>query len=358
MKGKLSLRGIHVKTTGIIIGLLVLSGCFGGSFNRTEEANRRLQWPSPPLPARVTWVQEIRGAKDGGVDKGMWNRLGNLISGGDEGEQVIGNPYGVYMDSRKRLFIVDSAKAMVHIIDKQEKKYSTIGGGDENPFRLPIAITEDDDERVYITDPGGGIVYRYNLRDATLQPFVSLDAGRPTGIAFNVRNRLLYVVDTTAHQIVVFDLRGQERFRIGSRGDAPGRFNYPTDVATDGSGMVYVSDALNGRVQVFKAEGTFVRAFGSHGDSEGAFARPKGIAVDRDGHIYVADGVLDTIKIFNDAGQILLELGGSGGGAGQFQMPSGIFIDDSGLIYVADSLNRRIQVLRYLGDAGMPDERQ
>lgn len=349
--------GSIVKTAGVIAGILVLSGCIPGSSLRTEEANRRLQWPPSPLPARITWVKEIRGAGDGGVGKGFWNRFGTLLSGGDEDEQVIGKPYGVYVDARRRLFIVDSAKGMVHIIDMQEKKYSTIGGGDDNPFRIPIAITEDDEEQVYITDPGGGVVYRYNLRDGSLKPFVSLDAGRPTGIAFNVRNRLLYVVDTAAHQIVVFDLKGQERFRIGNRGDAPGRFNYPTDLAIDRNGQVYVSDALNGRVQILKAEGTFVRAFGSPGDSEGAFARPKGIAVDRDGHIYVADGVLDTIKIFNDAGQILLELGGNGVGAGQFQMPSGIFIDDSGLIYVADTLNRRIQVFRYLGDAGMPDEK-
>jgi DNA-binding beta-propeller fold protein YncE len=155
------------------------------------------------------------------------------------------------------------------------------------------------------------------------------------------------VSETAAHQVLLFDLNGRERFRIGHNGSKAGQFNFPTDLFIDKTGKLYVTDALNARIQVFSADNKFVRAFGEEGDGEGEFSKPKGVAVDSDGNIYVCDSLRDSVQIFDSTGRLLMEFGGRGQSAGTFWMPSGIYIDRD-VIYVADTYNHRVQVFRYL----------
>ena len=325
---------------------LCLVSCASAPSPRESGLKREIQWPSLPLTARIVWVKEIRDYQDAGIGKGFWQKVTDFFTG--EEDSRIGKPYGVYFDDRQRLFIVDVAYAMVHAMDLKENRYSVIGEDNGKAFRSPIGITGDDEGNLYITDSAAGSIYRYSQSKGRLEPFIASDLGRPTGIAFNRKNRLLYITDTTAHQIAVFDLRGNFRLRIGSRGDGPGHFNYPTDLFVDGRGRLYVTDALNSRVSIFSAEGAHLKTFGRPGDTGGSFAKPKGIAVDSSGNIYVCDALLDTVQIFNENGEFLLSFGSNGSNAGEFWMPSGIYIDRNDTIYVADSYNRRVQVFRYL----------
>jgi sugar lactone lactonase YvrE len=261
------------------------------------------------------------------------------------------------MDKSGRLFIVDTAFRLVHVMDSKAMTYTTIGQGDQPVFSKPIAITGDDDGNVYITDSAGGVVYRYSLRDTKLTPFTRA-LERPTGIAFNHNNRLLYVTDTTDNRVVVLDLNGRERFRIGKFGDAPGQFNHPTDLFIDKSGILYVTDPLNSRIQLFSPEGTFLRAFGRAGDAVGDFSKPKGVAVDGEGNIYVCDALFDAVEVFDKSGKFQLVLGNRGSSEGEFWMPSGIYIDDDDTIYVADTYNRRVQVFRHVRSGAPQGEKR
>lgn len=199
---------------------LGLASCAMAPSPRESGRQREIQWPPLPLTARIVWVKEIRDYQDAGISKGFWQQVADFFTG--EEENRIGKPYGVYFDDRNRLFIVDVAHAMVHAMDLKENNYALIGAGSEQLFRSPVGITGDDEDNLYITDSGGGSIYRYNLRKSRLEPFIIADLGRPTGIAFNRNNRLLYITDTTSHQIAVFDLRGNFRLRIGSRGRVRG----------------------------------------------------------------------------------------------------------------------------------------
>lgn len=313
---------------------------------RAPPPDRELQWPPLPMPSRITWVREIGSYRDLGVTKGFWQRVVDFVAG--EVDAGFGKPYGVYVDDRDRIFIVDVGHSVVHVMDQPEKLYSVIGAGKVPAFRTPIAVTEDDSDNVYITDAGTGIVYRYALKERKLERFTKFLMARPTGIAFNKQNRLFYVSDTGSHQVVVIDMSGNERMRIGTRGTGPGQFNYPTDLVVDKDGWLYVTDALNARIQIFSPQGRFKSSFGKPGDTPGSFAKPKGVAVDSDGHIYVCDSMFDAVQIFNQDGRLLLDFGTHGAKTGQFWMPSGLFIDRNDFIYVSDSYNRRVQVFKYL----------
>lgn len=338
------------KIAGLILILLcavpaLLAGCAAVQAPPGNAA-QELLWPPPPAEARIQWVMEIQNRLDAGIGKTFWQRVVEFVAGQEK--DVIGKPYGIYADARERIFVADTGMRAVHEFDRKEKEYSLIGR--ENPVGLqtPIALTADDMENLYITDSAAATVFRYSIRDKILTRFITVNLERPTGIAFHAKKRLLYITDTANHQVVVFDLRGIERFRIGGRGEAAGSFNYPTDLFVDTRGDLYVTDALNARIQTFSAEGRFLRMFGTAGDVAGYLSKPKGVAVDSDSHIYVCDALQDSVQIFDRAGTLMLAFGENGTAPGQFWMPSGIFIDSSDTIYVADSYNRRIQVFKYL----------
>ena len=324
---------------------IVLNGCT--AVNRTQDlTNQDLLWPSAPFDPRIQWVKNIHDRQDAGIEKSFWKRVVEFVAG--EEKDGIGKPYGVYVDNRKRLFIADTGRGIVHEYDTNGNEYFIIGNNEKRELLTPIALTGDDAGNLYITDSAAGAVFRYNIREKILIEFIAGKLVQPTGIAFNSKKNLLYITDTASHQIVVFDLQGFERFRIGGRGGSSGYFNYPTDLCVDSGGDLYVTDALNARIQVFSADGKFLRMFGTAGDSAGYFAKPKGVAVDSEGHVYVSDAIQDSVQIFDKTGALMLVFGESGNGAGQFWMPSGLFIDSSDTIYVSDSYNQRIQMFQYL----------
>ncbi len=156
---------------------------------------------------------------------------------------------------------------------------------------------------------GAGGDFEYALTAAGPTPL-----GRPTGLAFSPRSKRLFVVDTLAHAIHVFDRRRELVATFGGRGEEAGRFNFPTHIAWAAPDELFVTDALNFRVQILDEEGRPRGVFGRHGDGSGDMAMPKGIAVDADGVVYVVDGLFDSVQLFGRDGAFLLTVGRQGGG--------------------------------------------
>jgi DNA-binding beta-propeller fold protein YncE len=171
---------------------------------------------------------------------------------------------------------------------------------------------------------------------------------RPTGIARDAQRGSVYVVDTHAHDIKVFNDDGQLTNVIGQRGEENGEFNFPTHL-TFVADKLYVTDTMNSRVQIFDADGNFIGEFGKLGLNIGNLVRPKGVAVDSAGNIYVIESLYDKMLVFNDQGQTLLALGDSGKEIGEFYLPSGVWIDNHDQVYIADMYNGRVTVLQFLG---------
>lgn len=169
---------------------------------------------------------------------------------------------------------------------------------------------------------------------------------QPTGIAYSVVNKQIWVVETKAHRIAVLNEKGELIKQIGERGNAPGQFNFPTYIWIDKLGTVYVVDAMNYRVQIFDKNGEFMSMFGEIGDASGYFTRPKGVATDSFGHIYIADALFHVVQVFDRNGKLLYVFGSQGQDKEQFWMPTGIYIDDNNFIYIADSYNSRVQIFQ------------
>ncbi len=328
-----------------LAGLLLLAACTGQNMAVPETAETVPTWPPAPLEAKITWVKEYQILEDTASRRGLWGKVTDFFLG-----PIIANmtrPYGVCTDNNQRLFVADTGGSLIHVFDMHQEKYFAIEGENEFRLRSPIGVTYVAGF-LYITDSARGQILRYDFEKGILRPWSTYQQGRPTGIGYAENSGLFYVSDTAAHEVIVFNQAGTEKFRFGGRGTAGGEFNFPTDIWIDAVGQVYVTDALNARIQIFTDSGEFISNFGHPGDTPGSFAKPKGLAVDLAGHIYVCDALFDAVQVFDAKGQLLISFGDNGTRPGQFWMPSGIFIDQQNQIFVADTYNRRIQVFKYL----------
>jgi DNA-binding beta-propeller fold protein YncE len=208
---------------------------------------------------------------------------------------------------------------------------------------------------VYVADSRLREVFQLDRAGELVRAVAHGDLQRPSSVAFDPSQRRLYVGDSKAHVVHVFNEQGTKVASLGSLGGGPGQFNSPTHLAMTPQGDVVVTDALNFRVEVFGTDGQYRYQLGRIGDGAGNFAAPKGVAVDRDGHIYVADAMFDAVQIFDAEGRLLLGFGEQGQQSGQFWIPNGLYIDEEQRLFVADAYNRRIQVFRIVSPTAEPE---
>lgn len=147
----------------------------------------------------------------------------------------------------------------------------------------------------------------------------------------------LFVADTTARVVHVFDLKTREYARVTRANGQP--FDQPVGLACDPSGRLYVADSSAGVIYVFDSAQKQIAEIG-----RGQLGRPCGLAFDaRQSRLFVADAGRHDVAVFSSAGQFQAVIGSRGTQLGQFNFPTNVALDSKGRLYVSDSLNFRIQ---------------
>jgi DNA-binding beta-propeller fold protein YncE len=259
------------------------------------------------------------------------------------------------VDSRGRAIVTDPGANGIHIFDFENHKYKFIERRDKGreSMRAPQCVAVDAQDNIYVSDSEAGKIFVFEPGGKFRRTIGSLKGGegyfkRPTGIAVDSAAKRIYVTDTLRDKVFVLDMDGAVLQTIGRRGNGEVEFNLPTEVLVRDQDL-FVVDAMNFRVQFLNRSGGFETEVGRLGDSRGSMFRPKGIGVDSEGHLYVVDGLWGVIQVFDRQGRLLYYFGTRGTGIGEFQLPAGLFIDHDDRIFVVDSFNRRIQVFRYFG---------
>jgi DNA-binding beta-propeller fold protein YncE len=329
-----------------VCSLALLSFCNGCESNSNKlslHPDVQLAWPAPPEKARIVYLGVISTEADLKAKNSWTEGLGELLFGKSK-IGVLVAPSDVAIDQSDRLFVTDSGGAAVHIFDLNKRRYKQFAALDGRQKLLkPVGLTIVGN-RIYVVDSVLRKVCVFDKDGKFMFSFGREHFSRPSGIAYSQEDEIVYVTDTADHTIEVFTRGGKFIEQIGSRGLGPGRFNFPTHLWVDKSGILYVSDTLNYRIQMFSRDRRFLRMFGQQGDRPSNFAHPCGVATDAFGNIYVTDRQFENVQLFDQQGQILLAFGQEGTHAGQFWLPAGLFIDRRNRIYVADSFNKRIQV--------------
>ena len=328
---------------GALLAAVAAGGCASSQGSRHGDVHA--VWPLPPAPARIALVQSVQGARDF-AKPGFFRSVGNLLTGSKR--HTLLRPQGVAVD-QERLYVTDQERQGVHVFHFNSSKSAFIDHVGDVFFVSPVGVAACDG-KIAVSDSALKKVF---LLWPDGRPAGTIEKPgefkRPTGLAFAAGEKLLYVVDTLANEVCVFDLSGKLLRRFGAPGNDAGQFNYPTHVFVDQYEKVYVTDSLNFRVQVFDRKGQFQLAIGKLGDASGHLAVPKGVGVDRLGHIYVVDSYLTTVQIFDEEGRFLLAFGEPGERPGAFHVPTGLTVDGTNRIFVCDSYNSRVQVFQYVG---------
>jgi DNA-binding beta-propeller fold protein YncE len=306
-----------------------------------------LFWPPAPAQPRIAFVETISRPADAGIERGFFRRLVDFVFGARD-ERLV-RPMAVVSD-QDMLFVADPGARGVHRFDRRGGDYAVIRRAKDEPLPSPVGLARGAAGEIYVSDSELRAIFVIRPGTKVATPVrLAAALAQPTGLAYDAASARLFVADTAAHCVRVFDRDGSLAATIGQRGTDNGEFNFPTLLWRTPQGRLYVTDAMNFRVQMFDEGGNFIGKFGGAGDGTGDLPREKGVASDRYGHIYIVDSLFHAVQIFDESGQLLLSLGALGHGRGEFWLPTGIFIGDDDRIYVADSYNRRVQVFRYLG---------
>ena len=263
---------------------------------------------------------------------------------------ILQRPQSGVVDKDGRILVTDTSRQAVFVFDPNEGRLNVWeDAGDRRRFVSPTGIAPGEDGDIYVADAELGIVARINHSGKSIGVIGRGELRRPVGLVFDASTRQLYVADTHAHDIKVFDAEGRLLRTLGQHGEKPGEFNYPTYLALS-KGELYVADTMNARVQVLDVEtGQPKRIIGERGMNVGNLVRPKGVAVDEEGNVYVVESYYDRLLVFNKGGEFLMPIGGMGQGIGNFYLPSGVWIDARNRIFVADMFNGRVSLFQFLG---------
>jgi DNA-binding beta-propeller fold protein YncE len=337
--------GLLIRSVMVICIALMLDSC--APSERKAEDSVPLVWPPAPAAARIAFIGSFSRPEDLGITRGLFRRISDFLTGESDAKLV--RPMAVVRSSGF-LFVADPGAKGVHRFHPAGGRYDLVRGANDSPLPSPVGLALGANGDVYVTDSVLAGVFVIKSGTASAVPVALRQPLRqPTGIAYDAVAGRLFVVDTGAHRVFVFNPDGTLHSSFGERGAGNGEFNYPTLLWRTQQGRLYLNDSLNFRVQILDEDGHFMGKFGRVGDGSGDLARHKGIATDRSGHVYVVDALFHAIQIFDESGGFLLSVGSMGQNRGEFWLPTGIFISDDDTIYVADSYNQRVQMFRYVG---------
>ncbi|WP_455210090.1 6-bladed beta-propeller [Kaarinaea lacus] len=205
--------------------------------------------------------------------------------------------------------------------------------------------------RIYVTDTVARLVVLFDVPGRNFK-LIGSDGGpgqitKPIGIAVSRTDGTVYVADITAKRIVVYDKDGNFLRAIGGSEI----LKRPTGVAVSPDGLtLWVVD--NGGVDtqshhLYKFDaisGELLQTVGSRGKEPGEFNLPLQAATGPDGTVYVVDGGNFRVQAFNPDGSYKRSFGAIGTRSGQFSRPKGISVDPEGNIYVVDSSFGNFQI--------------
>ena len=216
-------------------------------------------------------------------------------------------------------------------------------------LRTPLGLDLGPGDLAYVADVGIRKVVAIDAEGKVRSVYGRAgELENPTDAALSPDGSRLYVTDSKAHKIVVFDLaKAEVTGAFGSRGKGEGEFNFPSALAFGPEGDLFVVDQMNARVQVLTPEGEYLDHLGALGVTFGNFVRPKDVVVDEVGFIYVTDNAFNNLQLFDADFSLLTFVGEGGTQPGRFHGVSGIAVRGDRFA-VVDQLGRRLQIFRFL----------
>ena len=258
-------------------------------------------------------------------------------------------PLGLAIDESDRIYIADAGNNRVQVIDATGNYITEFGGRgwQTGEFDHPsdIALSFQRSYRhLYVADTRNNRVQYCNFVDQIFYPLSQSIEGtlldQPEGIGIG-RNGEVYVVDTSNHRWIEFNVSGVPVVARGSFGSGTEQLWNPTDLAVDTHGNVYVVDTGNHLIKKYDFSGNPISAWGGEGDRLGQLREPKCIALDDWNYLYVTDSGNRRIQVFAPDGESITEFS-----TPTLFEPIGIAVSKSERVFVSDAESNDIKVFQ------------
>lgn len=337
----------------VCAGVVLLPACAPIPVQRIQKDLGPPVYPGPPDEPRFVYERTIYSSGDIAIDSGTLE-FRRLLTGETRRGEALNKPNAVAV-FQGRIFLSDSAEGVIRVFDVPNSRHFKIGVDDPGKLSKPLGIDVDRNGNLYVADTTAKAIMIYD-RDGKFVRKVGNAKwfDRLANVTVDPKGDRIYLVDvggvsSQQHRVRVVDAAsGEHLFDFGKRGKDAGEFNFPRDLAVNKDGLLYIVDAGNFRVQVFDRNGRFVKSFGSLGRQFGQFARPKEIAIDPTGNVYIVDTAFGNFQIFSPEGELLMFIGSRSeqDGPARYMLPSGIAVDEDGRVYMVDQWFRKVDIFR------------
>lgn len=270
--------------------------------------------------------------------------LGRLLFGAPERLSPVHIPRSVAVDDTGRIWIADEGARALHMFHVLGNEYMVIRKAGKVALRCPVGVDVDLHGRVYLVDACLRQIFVFDRTGEYLRRLLGKRNRHtlvaPSDIAVSIDLRRIYVTDPGRHEVLVFNQEGEEVGRLETSPERGG-LQTPLRLAV-GLKDVYVLDTGARRVEVFDSRGNYSRSI-----RWGPVRRPSAFGIDRStGLVYIGDPDYETVLVYSSRGRRISLIGQSGDAIDQFHKPYDIYVDTHGRVYVVDSLSRKVVVFR------------
>ncbi len=182
-----------------------------------------------------------------GKPLGTWKR-------GRTAEDQPAIPGRILVAPNGMLYLSEPNNRRVLVFDANEKQMGTISEG----LSAPSGLAMDGEGRLYVMDSANAVVNVYDKGGKLQASFGQKGTGPgefsvPRDVAVD-RQGHIFVADTLNHRVQVFENAGKHILSLGHKGTKTSEFNGPEGLLIGPDDRLYVADRGNGRVQAFNIE--------------------------------------------------------------------------------------------------------
>jgi len=253
------------------------------------------------------------------------------------------------------VFVTDTYMHRVSVFDLNGRflfSFKKTGNGE---MRNPVYIGFNSKGEVYITDRGTERLYVYSPRGQFIREFVPNNDPNfewlPIAMTFDEDDNL-YVTDIRQdHRVLIFDPTGKLKLTFGVVGEVakltedPGKFAFPNGITVQ-ENKIFVSDSNNRRIQVYNKQGKFLYFIKTGG-------LPRGIDLGYKNRLHVVDVMAHSASVFSRGGKYLCSFGEFGFDLAQFYFPNSVTCFGR-RIYITDMANNRVEVWAWPVEVPLP----
>ncbi|MBN1479858.1 hypothetical protein EH223_18285 [candidate division KSB1 bacterium] len=271
-----------------------------------------------------------------------------LFAFGEKGDRPgqFFRPLGVSSDANGNIYVTDSGNNRLQKFSPHGELISFIGGfgWEKEQFQSPIDIFVYNSLDIYIADYDNNRIERYDKDLNWLASYYSNENWNPKyqfqfpqSVCISLHGEF-FIVDSENDRIIKLNASFEPELSFADYDWGQGVLEEASHIYVSKNDNVYVTDSYAHKILVYDYYGNYLFDIGAD-----VLVSPRGLCVDERENVFVADAKKNKILCFDNKGRQILDIGSLSTKLAGFYEPNDVTVNRNKL-YVADTQNHRIQI--------------